>query len=242
MRMSFGEYFNKSFKTCSDNITAICSDPFSIPLAYLIVRYSRITPNTITGMSLFFGLIAATSNFLSLTYYPALFYFIAFILDLTDGKVARARGMSSPFGKTIDILTDRTIFSILSLSYIYLFLRTTGWLETFLLAAYVILYLYLELVAYFFALLSFETGRTRASSASSKTEEGESVFSYLKSFLSIKRWLPTRLGGLVIVFVVAPLTGLYVEMYVFAIVSLLLIDPIPRDLGSTVIRKLAQKL
>lgn len=238
MKISFREYFNKGIRINQDNISSICSDPISIPLAYLILRYSRITPNMITVMSLFFGLVAAIVNFLSFKYYPALFYFIAFILDLTDGKVARARGMSSPLGKTIDIVADRTVFSILSLSYIYFFLRTTDWLETFLLATYIILYLYLEVVLYFVVIYSVETGRIDSSSRSPKTSEGQNVMSYLISYLSIKRWLPTRLGGLVIIFVVAPLTGLYVEMYVFAIVSLLLIDQVPRDFGLVIIRKL----
>jgi phosphatidylglycerophosphate synthase len=237
LKISFKEYFNKSCKIDADNIWQSCIHPFAILLAYFIVRYSKIKPNTITIISLFFGLIAAISNFLSIKYYPVLFIFIAFTLDEVDGKVARMRGMSSPFGKTLDILVDRTTFSVLSLSYIYLLLKTNCLVEAFLLIVYVILYLYLCVVGKNLMVYGFETGRISASSASPEIPEEQNVSDYLKSFLDIKRWFPKRLGSAVIVFILVPLTGLYSEMYIFVIVSLLLTELILPYLNLRFIKK-----
>ncbi|MGE5340925.1 MAG: CDP-alcohol phosphatidyltransferase family protein [Candidatus Omnitrophota bacterium] len=91
------------------------------PLASLVVRavyHTRITPNTLTYISSFLGLLGAF--FFSRGAYP---YFLmggilaelSSIVDGADGMLARAKNMGSDYGSHLDIFWDRILdFFILS--------------------------------------------------------------------------------------------------------------------------------
>ena len=84
----------------------LLSDPVSIPLARLLSRIKRIHPNHITLLTVPFAFIAAYMFIKGELIYGALFYWLNFVLDGTDGKVARLTGKNSKFGEKLDYYTD----------------------------------------------------------------------------------------------------------------------------------------
>ncbi|GAA2058051.1 CDP-alcohol phosphatidyltransferase family protein [Streptomyces carpaticus] len=90
--------------------TVLLVDPVATPLVRWTALWTRITPNQITWLALFFGLGAAgcfafgTWNWLLI---GALLYHVSFILDCMDGKLARLTRTGSVFGAWLDYVFDR---------------------------------------------------------------------------------------------------------------------------------------
>lgn len=87
-----------------------------------LIQDSKITPNHLTILSLFMAV--AASFFIAFGSYAglvtgAVLLQISFILDCTDGTLARYKKIFSPFGPWLDSITDRIkeFFIILSLTY-----------------------------------------------------------------------------------------------------------------------------
>lgn len=96
--------------------------PFTYKLTFLFANYTKFTPNQITMMSLIFGLMSAYSFLKGTWYYliiGAILFECSFILDYTDGRIARLKGLKSIFGAYLDIISDFTkyFFIILCLAY-----------------------------------------------------------------------------------------------------------------------------
>jgi len=86
---------------------------FNRPIAAIFVRMvfkTRITPNQVTIVSFFIGLSGAGCFALAT---PEFFFIggclaqLSSIVDCADGMLARARGMSSDFGASLDLILDR---------------------------------------------------------------------------------------------------------------------------------------
>ncbi len=81
---------------------------FSYRLTPVLLKTS-ITPNQITGLSLFFGLLCASlflfGNYI-LGVIGAIFLTTSYTLDNCDGEVARIKKMSSEFGAKLDDMVD----------------------------------------------------------------------------------------------------------------------------------------
>ncbi len=123
--------------------------PFTYRLTYLFANYTRFTPNQITIMSLIVGIFSAFSFLKGTWTYLILGAFLfefSFILDYTDGRVARLKGLNSSFGAYLDVLSDfiRYFFMVLFLAYgQYLLTKDVS----FLLLGYVFMFLQLTLMA-----------------------------------------------------------------------------------------------
>ncbi len=76
----------------------------------LVMKY--ILPNTCTAANLFFGMCSIISTYEGKFFYSAIFILLALIADGLDGRVARALGASSEFGKEMDSLCDLGSFGI----------------------------------------------------------------------------------------------------------------------------------
>lgn len=85
-------------------------DPAAVRLVRLAANRTRITPDQLTVAALFFGLGAAacfamgTPGFLVA---GALLYYLCFLLDCMDGKLARLTDRESMFGSWMDYVFDR---------------------------------------------------------------------------------------------------------------------------------------
>jgi phosphatidylglycerophosphate synthase len=81
---------------------------FGIPLARLITKIPfKIHPNIITIFSFIFAILAGYCFFQNLLIIGSILYLINFILDCTDGTLARLTGTTSKIGEKLDFYTDR---------------------------------------------------------------------------------------------------------------------------------------
>ena len=96
--------------------------PIATRLTWLVVNYTKLTPNQITLLAFLMSAIAAfcfvkaTRDFLIL---GAIFFELHYLLDYVDGKVARLSGQMSVMGKCLDEVLDRwrSFVVVFGLSY-----------------------------------------------------------------------------------------------------------------------------
>lgn len=91
------------------------------PLTFAVVNFTQITPNHISLLSLSFGLGSAYCIAVGNIHLGVLLYFISYVFDAIDGKVARIKKNGKVYGGWMDILIDRInltlISSAISLNY-----------------------------------------------------------------------------------------------------------------------------
>ena len=76
------------------------------------MNYRRFLPNLCTAMNLVFGMCSILATVEGHLDWGALFIFCALIADGLDGRIARAFGVSSEFGKEMDSLCDLGSFGV----------------------------------------------------------------------------------------------------------------------------------
>ena len=78
------------------------------------------TPNHITAVSLAFG-VAAAWMFLNPSYYSgltgAVFFLVCYLLDNSDGEIARMKNLPSDFGQRFDTFVDWVVHAALFLAF-----------------------------------------------------------------------------------------------------------------------------
>ncbi|WP_046469956.1 CDP-alcohol phosphatidyltransferase family protein [Allosalinactinospora lopnorensis] len=100
-------------RTCRDRDswwTVWMVDPLAVRLVRLVANRTSVTPNQLTVAVLFFGLGAAACFALGLWQFliaGAVLYYLCFLLDCMDGKLARLTDRESLFGSWMDYLFDR---------------------------------------------------------------------------------------------------------------------------------------
>ncbi|WP_304453756.1 CDP-alcohol phosphatidyltransferase family protein [Nocardiopsis sp. YSL2] len=90
--------------------TVFLVDPMAIRLVRVVANRTSVTPNQLTVAALFLGLGAAVC--FALGYRQALalgavLYFLCFVVDCVDGKLARLTGSESLIGAWMDYVSDR---------------------------------------------------------------------------------------------------------------------------------------
>lgn len=176
--------------------TVLFVDPIALPLAAFLGRKRWVTADQVTWLSFFIGvpmgLCYATGERWGLIA-GGLLWYLAFLTDCVDGKLARAMGTSSPKGKILDEIADggRRLSGALGLT-IYLYKVEDG--NLFLLAA-----------AY--GLLAFYFGQI---SGGTRPDPVTKVGSGWSAWLARHRLLPTPGAPDIaaMVFLLGPVTGL----------------------------------
>lgn len=105
---------------------------FTMPLTRFIAKYTYITPNQITTLSIIsiilaffcFGLSGYTDYAYELRIAGAIFVFMRSVFDHIDGKLARVLGMTNLRGKLVDSFGGLIPFPLMILS-MYIGLRIT---------------------------------------------------------------------------------------------------------------------
>lgn len=89
--------------------TVLAVDPVAIPLMHGMARTSWWTPDRVSWLSIFLGLPVglafATGTRWGLVTGAVLWY-LSFLFDCIDGKLARLKGTSSPRGHRLDTMGD----------------------------------------------------------------------------------------------------------------------------------------
>jgi phosphatidylglycerophosphate synthase len=180
--------------------TVLATDPVAVPAVRLLARKRWLTPNQVTALGLCFGLsvgIAFSFGTRAGLIIGAILFYLAFLFDCVDGKLARALGVQSALGDGLDHLGDGGRRASASLGIIIWLWRADGVPEGAFLwgVAYAVL-------AYFFLEIS------GARKGAPVTQAG----ARWSAWLSRRRLLPTP--GMpdvqAVVFILGPLTGLVV--------------------------------
>lgn len=89
--------------------TVLATDPVAVPLVRFLARRRWLSPDQVTALALALGLavgpVFALGTRAALLAGGVVFY-LAFVFDCVDGKLARALGVSSPRGAALDHLAD----------------------------------------------------------------------------------------------------------------------------------------
>lgn len=131
----------------------------------------------------------------------ALAFYLGFLFDFIDGKISRLRRTASNYGKKLDLFADRFGFFLVSLSYFYFFLNNGHIFELYLLIFFSLMFFLFDSIELTNILVKYRD----ESEINGKIERKEENEKYFYAFTSIKRWLPSRVGSLGLVFVFGPL-------------------------------------
>ena len=89
--------------------TVLAIDPLAVPLTRWIARRKLLTADQVTVLSALPG-IAMGASFATATrtglIVGGILFYVSFLLDCIDGKLARALGTLNPKGKTLDEMAD----------------------------------------------------------------------------------------------------------------------------------------
>ena len=91
----------------------------------------NMTPNKLTTISAYFGLLSIYCLYNKIKYLPGIFYFISYMFDSADGQYARRHNMVSKFGDYYDHLKD---WSILFMIFYVLYKKRKMYLGIFIFA------------------------------------------------------------------------------------------------------------
>lgn len=82
-------------------------DPVACRVALFVANRTEITPNALTRFSLVLGVVAAACFAAGDLALGALMFYVSFMVDCVDGKIARLKGTGTPFGLWLDYVGDR---------------------------------------------------------------------------------------------------------------------------------------
>jgi len=87
--------------------TVYVVDPVACRVALVVANRTRITPNELTVFSLVLGAISAAFLATDRLAAGAVMFYLSFMVDCVDGKIARLKGTGTPFGLWLDYVGDR---------------------------------------------------------------------------------------------------------------------------------------
>ena len=95
-------------------LSAFVGNLFTVPFVLLFKNIKFINPNAISLFSLILFFSSAIFYLFdaSLSIYCSIGFFLSFLLDSTDGKLARIRGEGSKFGGLLDAIVDMLCHSL----------------------------------------------------------------------------------------------------------------------------------
>ncbi|GGM94310.1 hypothetical protein GCM10010106_48620 [Thermopolyspora flexuosa] len=87
--------------------TVFLVDPVACRLTLLLANHTTITPNGVTRLSILLGLASAACFGAGWLAAGAALFYLSFLVDCVDGKLARLKGNGTPFGLWLDYVGDR---------------------------------------------------------------------------------------------------------------------------------------
>jgi len=82
-------------------------DPVACRVALPVANHTRMTPNGLTVFSLVLGMVSAACFATNQLIAAAVLFYLSFMIDCVDGKIARLKGTGTPFGLWLDYVGDR---------------------------------------------------------------------------------------------------------------------------------------
>ncbi|GAA4581147.1 hypothetical protein GCM10023194_11520 [Planotetraspora phitsanulokensis] len=91
--------------------TVFMVDPIACRLALLVANHTSLTPNALTGLSMLLGFGSVAAFGVGELAIGAALFYLSFMVDCMDGKIARLKGTGTPFGLWLDFVGDRIRFA-----------------------------------------------------------------------------------------------------------------------------------
>jgi len=195
--------------------TRILVDPIAVPLVVLCSKNKSVTPNRITLLAFGAGAISAWMFYSGSFIYGATWYYIFWLLDSIDGKLARLTRNFHPHGAFFDFVVDRTIVSAMSFGITTVFVRDGMLTEAALMGVFVLVFLMKDVLDLKLREVSARDGKWQASQA----DDGDSVWVLAKYRVHFK---PGQIMSCFLAFLVAPLSSKYEPVLSIAIVLVLI--------------------
>lgn len=181
-------------------------DVFALAATYFIVKWTNLSANFVTYLGALLAIISAFFVINGDFFWASTIFYISFMCDFLDGRIARIRKTSSNFGKKLDLAFDRLIFCGLTLCYLYNFQLNGMIFQQVLLVCFAMLFLCYDVLELTDTLAKY---RDILSSpidvhSSYKAYQEKETEVYFYAFRSLKRWVPSRIGSVGFVFILAP--------------------------------------
>lgn len=125
MKYSYN-YIKNSFHSQEPWINVFLLKHITLPLVYIMVNFTKITPNIISLFSVAFGIYSAYNYMVGNVLLGGIMYFISYIFDATDGKVARITKTGKPYGAWLDIFIDRINLVLITTAIAYNYFSNTN--------------------------------------------------------------------------------------------------------------------
>ncbi|MGH2808908.1 MAG: CDP-alcohol phosphatidyltransferase family protein [Actinomycetota bacterium] len=127
--------------------TVLAVDPVAFPIVRLLARKRWLSPDQVTAISFVMGIATGPLYGIGERWslaVGAVVYYLSFMLDCVDGKLARITGNSTDRGKALDALADsaRRASAILGIIWFLIYDGDTSATELFLAAAFAVLSFY----------------------------------------------------------------------------------------------------
>jgi phosphatidylglycerophosphate synthase len=118
--MTWAELRKKCQRESDYIITLLFTNEVSLITTWLLLR-SSVTPNQVTIASILCALLCGIFYAFGMFLWGSFFLFISHMLDCTDGNLARAKEVFSPFGRWIDFIGNRTgeVFIFLGVTFYF---------------------------------------------------------------------------------------------------------------------------
>jgi phosphatidylglycerophosphate synthase len=148
--MTWTELRKKCQRESDYIITLLFTNEVSLITTWLLLR-SSVTPNQVTIGSILCALLCGIFYAFGMFLWGSFFLFISHMLDCTDGNLARAREVFSPFGRWLDFIGNRTGEVFIFLGVAFYFYRTENpdlWIILTLMGSiFLLLYYYIVDIA-----------------------------------------------------------------------------------------------
>jgi phosphatidylglycerophosphate synthase len=122
-KMTWTELRTKCKRQSDYIITLFITNEVSLSLTWVLFK-TRVTPNQVTVASILSGFGCALSYAFGYFIVGSLLLFSSHVLDCTDGNLARAKSLFSPFGKWFDMAGDRITEAMIFTGIGFYFIRT----------------------------------------------------------------------------------------------------------------------
>ncbi len=130
-------------------------DPVSLPLAYILAKYTGVSPFFLVALTLVARIAAAISFWQGWLLVGGLLAFAGFVLDGTDGKLARILKKNETLRGTLDFVLDQVGYAGMILGLALFILRTNNGSSLVILLIWTLLYcIHLSLTSTLYRLMN----------------------------------------------------------------------------------------
>lgn len=180
--------------------TRLFFDPLAVPLTVLFSKVGWISANVVTFSALIPGLLGAWCFAMGWFGWGASAYYLFFLLDSVDGKLARLLGAGDPLGAFYDFVVDRIVIGAMLLGMAWTFIQQD------LMAELVVTQLFL-LTFFLKDVFDLKWKESGVRVKRSLPDEKDDVGFFARYKLHFK---PGQLLSCFIIFMVGPLSGMYI--------------------------------